>query len=746
MTNRLLHIFCAALAALTASAAPLLAQGKDMGQAQQFYKQPTKKFRFSSNTAKKDGTVKWTATKQEVVKDEFALLEGEVKVFYQDIILNADKITYNLKTKDAVAEGHVVLDQGASRVSATRVIYNLDSQTGTFFNATGTFEPSINFTGEKMEKTAERTYRITNGTFTSCDLDQPPWSFHIKSGVITLDDYAHLRGLEFKARRIPLFYTPYLVWPTKRDRSRGFLIPRIGYSQTFGSRLELGYFMPFGESVDVTANVDLHSKSYLGAGIDVRYLPSQNVKVGELQAYTVHDGEGHKQQWKYKFQHAQDELPYHFRGVVDMQDFSDLDFFRRFDKDPALHTLSNIYSSAYLTKNRSNYSINLLADRRDIFLTTTLKQRFEQLPSLQFRLYPNKIGETPFYLSVESSASHLRTSGLVNGPSADYYRTDVFPTLSMQLKTPSWFSIRPEVSVRETWYSSQIDADSTLPPSQQQALDKSLSRFYGQAQVEVVGPSFSKIFNREVGNFSRFKHVIEPRVRYLYTTSVSDQEKVIRFDTVDTPYIPLLQHQIEYSLTQRLIGKEKGPLSSSREIMSFSLRQSASLGDPYTTQTSTGVINPLLQNTFSPLTASLHVNPYQSITLDANTTFGNVSHQVDQTSFSANILSRDRYLGFTWFASFQQPNLPAGFTSSQLRLNAGSPLWHGKLRADAQLNYDAKKHAFLEQRYLIGGTGSCYSLSAEYRRYFVYDVRGPRQIWGVDLAITLKNVGTINAH
>src|SRR5207248_8550951 len=81
----------------------------------------------------------------------------------------------------------------------------------------------------------------------------------------------------------------------------------------------------------------------------------------------------------------------------------------------------------------------------------------------------------------------------------------------------------------------------------------------------------------------------EPRFTYVYTTNVLDtQEKIIRFDTVDTPFLPVVPNSVEYSLTQRLIGKEKQG-GSSREVLSFSLRQSVSLSKPFTTSTGGGL-------------------------------------------------------------------------------------------------------------------------------------------------------------
>jgi hypothetical protein len=216
-----------------------------------------------------------------------------------------------------------------------------------------------------------------------------------------------------------------------------------------------------------------------------------------------------------------------------------------------------------------------------------------------------------------------------------------------------------------------------------------------------------------------------------------------------------VRDSVEYSLTQRIIGKEPGPNTSPREIMSFSLRQTVSLSKPFTSATSgsTGSSTAVdLNQKFTPLVASLHVNPYQSITLDASTTFGNVSHQIDQTSLSANLVgtgkNADKYLAFTWFATFRQPIGDTGIqsnSSSQIRLNTGSSLLSDRIRGDIQLNYDAKTGKFLEQRYLIGSTASCYGVAVEYRQFLIYTPTEKRD-WNVSVAITLKNVGTIGTH
>lgn len=716
---------------------------------------PRPKFQFMPGPKPGGGDVKVTLDRGGVIeaqKDEYSIFQGGVTIEYQDIKLRADKVTHNLKTGDVVAEGNVIIDQGPTRVTATQAIYNLNSKTGTFFNATGTMDPSMYFSGARIEKVDANTYKLTNGVFTSCELDHPAWSFHVGEAEVTMDDYARMKNISFRANGIPIFWAPRLIWPTKRERSQGLLIPRLRVTDRFGARLQNGYFIPFGDSIDATLYADVSTTSYYGAGIDLRYVPSENIKLGDLRAYAVNNSKDDRIEWKYQYQHAQDNLPGGFRGVVDIQDYSNLDFFREYDDDPRLHTLSNIYSSAYLTKNRPTYSLNILSDRRDYELLVfnsgtnrleSARQRFEQLPALQLRMYPQRVGHTPFYFALESSASRLRSGGVspqnVRSVEADYFRTDLFPTISMQVRTPQWFSIKPQLSLRQTWYSASRDELTN------EIVDgESISRFYAQGQVEVVGPSFSRVINRAAGGFSKFKHVIEPRIRYVYTTDVEDQNRIIPFDTVDTPFLPIVQDTVRYSLTQRIIGKESGPNGNARELMSFSLEQSVALSDPFPGRTSATA-----EHSFSPLLANLRFNPYQAITVDANANFGNVSHQLDQISLSTNLVGTgkrsDKYLGLTYFSTFEQPGSHGG-GASQIRINTGSSLIRDRLRADVQLNFDANEGKFLEQRYLTGYTGSCYGVALEYRRYLVFGGQKDENFSSYGIAVTLKNVGTIGSH
>lgn len=681
------------------------------------------KFSFDFKSGAKGGPAKTRFDRIEMVRDQYMILEGNAAIEYQDVEITAHRITYNLKTNDIEAVGNVIVDRGPDRLSADRVILNLDTKTGTFFNARASLQPSIYFSGEVLEKIDDDTFRITNGLFTSCDIDEPDWSFRLKSGVVRMEDYARLKNLSFRASKLPLFWTPYIVWPTKENRAQGLLLPKFGNSEIYGALIGLRYFIPYKEWADATIVADLYSEGYYGLGTDIRYTPDEDTS-GRLQMYAVKDpffeDTGTDEfKWKYAYRHTQDNLPGGFRGVIDVRDLSDIDFFRQFEREFELNTISNIYSAAYLTRNATGYSVNLRADRREIVSGSASSQVYEQLPSLEYKVYPNRIGRTPLYFALESSLSNLRSN------SDEYQRGDAFPTLSMQLRTPAWFAIKPSIGGRYTYYTSSLD------PSSGRIVDEELTRTYGQALVEFIGPSFSRIFDANVGPFAKIKHVIEPRFRYLYTTDVEDQDLVPRFDTVDSPSLPLVRESVEYALVQRLIAKEGGENASAREILQFTVKQAVSLTDNAFDP------NSPTPSKYTPWSISLRAVPHNNINFDATASLDDQTNRVSQASVSANLRGRDRYLNLRWFATWAIPG-ETGIDSSQIQLRAGSPIIPNRLRADVQLSYDSERSNFLEQRYILGYFGDCWGTRVEYRELAV-----PAPTRDYLISVSLRNIGEL---
>src|SRR3954471_856406 len=213
---------------------------------------------------------------------------GDTKIYADDVM------AYTGENK-AIATGNVVLAQGDNRISAERAEFNTDTGLGTFYNATGfsTVKPPkgqpgrpgiaappqatgqetiVMFFGEKIEKIGPRKYRITNGGFATCMQPTPRWDLHAGTVVLNVDHYTMLTNAVLRVKGVPMFYTPILYYPTKREpRSTGILIPTYGTSTIRGQTLHNAFFWAINRSQDVTFLHDWYATTGQGVGGEYRY-------------------------------------------------------------------------------------------------------------------------------------------------------------------------------------------------------------------------------------------------------------------------------------------------------------------------------------------------------------------------------------------------------------------------------------------------------------------------------------------
>ncbi len=76
----------------------------------------------------------------------------------------------------------------------------MKAKTGTLEHATADLAPAYHVVADLIEKIGEATYRIRRGLFTACDLPNPAWSFFLSEAIVTLDDYARMKNVSFRAR------------------------------------------------------------------------------------------------------------------------------------------------------------------------------------------------------------------------------------------------------------------------------------------------------------------------------------------------------------------------------------------------------------------------------------------------------------------------------------------------------------------------------------------------------------------
>jgi LPS-assembly protein len=690
------------------------------------------------------GTIQGAAGTLESLGDQDAVASGGVEIRYKDLTITAEKLVLHRQTMTVEGEGDVIFDQGTRRIAAERVDFDLVTQNGTFWKATAFVDPDYYFTGDVVSKTGPDRFEVKHGSFTSCTGDRTAdWSFRMSTARVDVGDYAHVHNASMWVKKLPVFYWPYILWPVRTERTSGFLIPNIGYTDRKGAYLGLAYFQVLGPSYDDTIYLDGYAQGFYGGGDEFRYRPTDGTR-GQVLGYAIHDPDADDWRWKVKWTHESKDLPLGLRGVVSFEDYSDFNFFRDFERREYDNTKPWIYSNAFVSGNWGPHSLNLLVDRRETFAGEISSALQEQLPELQYRLRKLKLGRTPLYLSLDSTLSYL-ASRVTDFYDVSYGRVDLNPQVTLPVRSVPWLSLSLTAGGKATWWGDSLPKTETDPTTQAPVrvcdggplaagevyCGDSLSRAVPEGSVDVVGPSFSRIFNTTLGSFAKIKHVIEPRFSYGYLGVFDDEQRVPIFDEIDAVNAT---NSAQVALVNRFLGKpENEEDGGAYEFLSLELSRLYSLDSTQPLQVSRDRTQ---TSTAGPIAARLRFNPSKNYSIDARASYNTLFSGLDSRSLTASAnLTRARF-GLTWFTRYS-PELEVK-NSDQVRVQIGLKILPGRLSLDSQINYDLKNSEIQQQRYFLNYNSQCWSVNLEAREQVLLGEK--RRDYR--LSLTLKNVGT----
>ena len=520
--------------------------------------------------------------------------------------IQADRLVHDRRLRTARAEGHVSLSWQGNRLAGSSLLFHLDTETGEVQDAMGIFPPDAIVTAERMEKVSDDVVIIIRGVFTSCTQPVPYWAFRIRRGRFHLNHYAHLRGVTMTAGRVPVFHTPWLVWPIKGERATGFLFPQWGASSYFGTFFGDQFFWPMADNADLTLQADWYEKAGVGGGLEFNWLPDARGKI-QFGGYALNDTQAGRSRHIAALRASQSFGGWHM--VADLNEVSDFRYYTDFSRTLlAASTLATV-STARLTHSWSYYSFAArLDDSTQYFLqsqigTSRLREQLDQrsLPEVELRGASRRLWELPLYFSFqtrgnwidrhdESFVSDTDLDGREGGVfQASYGRFDAAGRLSLPLVPAPWLDLEVATELRQTWWgagqaSLSTEQDGTLRTGGVVETG-GLHRSFGQLSFEATGPKFFRTWETEGGH--RYKHVLEPRLLWQVAPQADYREQLrdgagrpvtdsftgepvlavpIPYDEIEAlnnAFGPV--DQVTYGLRQRLLARRRAapPLAAS---------------------------------------------------------------------------------------------------------------------------------------------------------------------------------------
>jgi LPS-assembly protein len=477
--------------------------------------------------------------------------EGHVRIDQQDIRLEADRIVLNNSTGEAVAEGNVYLRDKGDTVMADRLEVNLTTGVGFFTNGQ-LYKSKENFhlKGDRIERRAETVYHVENGTFTTCD--EGEWYLKARELDVDLAKYATGSDVSFNMAGMPVMYTPYLLFPVKRQS--GLLIPVVGYSSSDGFLMKNTFFWAISDSRDMTFTSDYRDRIGHGTGIEYRYVNSRD-SAGKAYYNYFNNFHSAMNQWEFQFQHRE-EFAEDLSFRADINLVSDQNYYRNLEKKLELRARPYIDSNAFYVERWNTASLYLLG-QYSTDLTQPNNKTVQKLPELRYTIFGEPLGRLA-YLRLDGTATNFSS---VDG--GNVLRADFKPELTTVLSSNA-LSLTPRIGARATFYDRGA---TTIEPVQ---------RTYTYAGAD-FNARFSKVYgqDRESG-IGRVRHSIEPTVSYSY---------IPRIDQGDFPHLDAVEevqeeNLVTFSLINRLTARYKdGSSSRTFDLMVFRLSQTYNLGE-----------------------------------------------------------------------------------------------------------------------------------------------------------------------
>lgn len=476
---------------------------------------------------------------------------GRVQLQKGELSLTSDQVEWNTETSEATARGDVRVVEPLGEMSASEMRFNLDSGSGYLRDARiFVKEHNVRLAGDEVERLDELTYRVTGGTFTTCDGEKPSWKFGANRLDVTVGRYARAKHVLFYVRDIPVLYIPYLIYPVKTERESGLLMPRFGVSRKRGNQFSLAYYQVIAENMDATVFVDYFSDLGVGKGAEYRYILGGD-NDGVARFYHVSGLEDADNRYAVDWQHM-GTLPGRVRLMADVEYVSTRDYFEDFGEVAEEYTRDKAQSVIAVSRNWEKINLTgQLKYTKD--LQQSNDQTLQRLPEVDLTAVRQRLGETPFYFSFDGSSTYFWREEGVKGE-----RLSLRPALSAYFRPGDFLEVVPEVGYRERFYWTS-DAG---PGYEQEGIYDISTR---------VSTRFTRVFFPNGKLVQRVRHSLEPEVIYRYVPA-QNQSHLPQFDVEDT-IGPV--NRVAYALTNRFVAKlepENGE-SYYHEFLYFRLSQ-----------------------------------------------------------------------------------------------------------------------------------------------------------------------------
>ena len=517
----------------------------------------------------------------EIFENEISSYFGNVRIDRADQQMSSNAANYDSVTGKLDAQGDVYYSDDDMAVHTDAATFDLANDQAKLRDVLF-IAPGVPLRGHAgaVYRDSKTVSHYQDVAYTSCPTGNQDWVVHAGELKIDKEDgrgSAKNAWLEFKGT--PVFYSPYLSFPTDSRRTSGFLAPSFGSTQRSGFNISTPYYFNIAENYDATFRP--------------RYLTKRGILLAGEARYLTESSQGQTSVEVLPNDYLRNDQPRYFASMknttkftdkiqanVDLNFVSDKNYFAELGSALSMPNFSYLKSQADVgyygdeisavgrVENYQSIDKYLTGDklpyRKLPQVNVNLKHAFDQLP-------------IPVNVAMENEFVYFQHTSLPNGQ-----RSNLKPSISIPLQSASAY-ITPKIAVQYTHYFLNEPQPDKIDPSS--PISQTLNSDYS-SQVSRTLPIFSTdsgmTFERNLNLGGKgFLNTLEPRLFYLYIPRTNQTAIYQPFDTAvyDMWFNTLFRenrfsgidrmqdaNQITAAVTSRLIDEQTG-----KERAKFSL-------------------------------------------------------------------------------------------------------------------------------------------------------------------------------
>ncbi len=438
------------------------------------------------------------------------VLSGGGRVDYEDTQLLAERVVFSPGDQVLSATGAPDLREGDDRLVGTSLIYDLDGRIGAVEDGTTTFEEGLYY-GRRIVRDEDGTLAVTQGVYTTCADSLPHYRLVSHRMKIYVNDKVIAKPVILYVGEIPVVALPFYVFPIRKDRHSGFLIPQIelGLSESKGRFIRnFGYYWAPNDYFDLALWGDYYEETKWIGHVEARY-KRRYVLSGSVSASFMEEMLYNKRRWDLKFSHRQ-EFGRHWTSGASGDFRSDATYASDSFQTIEESVNRSLRSQLWLRGRWSGLSMGVTLDRREQIDQGSVS---ELLPKIDVTASQrplvagdDSVGVARWFAKI----SYSWTAKAVNDRDRSDGNTEVHQGLGVGLtlrgshKVLGWLNVSPKLDVEQVLYDR----------------DRLGRRFPGRftygAGVSVGTTVYGTFFPR-AGPLEGLRHIIEPSASFSWT-------------------------------------------------------------------------------------------------------------------------------------------------------------------------------------------------------------------------------------